>query len=93
MSKHHQQISGSRYRKQRKILLEENPICNVCDDEPAIELDHIIPLEQGGDPWDSENLQSICKTCHEVKTAREQGKRIVRVDVHGRPIGPSNLDL
>lgn len=84
---------NSRYRKQREILLTDNPICAICDEEPAMELDHIIPLHEGGDQDDESNLQGICIPCHEIKTAREQGQRIVRVDIRGRPIGPSNLDL
>lgn len=93
MSKNHTFTGNSRYRKQREIILTENPICVVCNENPSEELDHIIPLDQSGDEDDESNLQAICKDCHEVKTAREQGFRVVRVDIRGRPIGPSNLDL
>jgi 5-methylcytosine-specific restriction protein A len=54
-----------------------NPLCRPCLQEgritPADEVDHIIPHH--GDMalfWDRDNWQSICRPCHEAKTAREQ---------------------
>lgn len=43
----------------------------------AREVDHIVPLFQGGGEGD-ENLQAICKDCHDAKTQREarQGRGI-----------------
>ena len=38
------------------------------------EVDHIIPLRRGGDPWALDNLQVLCGGrggCHAQKTARE----------------------
>ncbi|WP_374754761.1 HNH endonuclease [Dyadobacter soli] len=38
-----------------------------------------MPLEVGGAPFDPENLQSLCKRCHVIKSAeeaRQRGKRI-----------------
>lgn len=40
----------------------------------AVEVDHIVPHR--GDPalmWDSDNWQALCKHCHSVKTASEDG--------------------
>lgn len=38
------------------------------------QIDHAIPLEQGGSNDDS-NLQPLCNACHEAKTAAEAGRR------------------
>ena len=45
--------------------------CNVCGEESDhYEVDHIIPLWEGGD--DSfDNLQLICYECHKTKSAQE----------------------
>jgi 5-methylcytosine-specific restriction endonuclease McrA len=48
--------------------------CNYCGDVGQ-EVDHVIELAAGGD--DSlENLQVLCKSCHKVKTARYNSKRM-----------------
>lgn len=38
------------------------------------QVDHRVPLEQGGSNDDA-NLQLLCTTCHEAKTTGEAGKR------------------
>jgi 5-methylcytosine-specific restriction endonuclease McrA len=34
----------------RRAVLARDPLCNVCDQRPSEEVDHIVPLSQGGDP-------------------------------------------
>ena len=55
-----------------KAYLKRNPFCVVCG-EPANDVDHIIPLRDGGQKYWEGNLQSMCKSHHSVKTARENG--------------------
>ena len=61
----------TRHRKLRKIVLAEQPICQICKREPATEMDHI-----DGNPRNvaMENLQGLCKSCHSTKTAKEQNR-------------------
>lgn len=33
--------------------------------------DHIDPINDGGDPWDWNNRQGLCKTHHDQKSGRE----------------------
>ena len=42
----------------------------------AKEVDHIVPLHQGGELMDRENLQLLCRRCHIQKTERERPGRI-----------------
>ena len=35
------------------------------------EVDHVQPLQWGGDPWALDNLQVLCRGCHIEKTRRE----------------------
>lgn len=45
--------------------------------EHPIEVDHIVPLTDGGSHCDPSNTQSLCKSCHSSKTARDKAARMV----------------
>lgn len=48
------------------------PICNICNQAAADTLDHIVPVRH--DPasfWDESNLQTVCRRCHDRKSATE----------------------
>lgn len=57
--------------------LHREPTCRICRGEGrltgATVVDHIIPFKGRGDPLrlDPANLQSLCKPCHDAKTARD----------------------
>ena len=59
----------------RIIKLQHNPLCEHCLEkgltEPAIFIDHIIPINKGGDRLSLNNLQSLCTTCNARKTAKD----------------------
>ena len=38
-------------------------------------VDHIIPIKQGGKELCSDNLQSLCHSCHNRKTRLENRKK------------------
>ena len=40
-----------------------------------LEVDHIVPVADGGHPFDPANLQTLCSECHQDKTARENSER------------------
>ena len=67
---------GPRWRRARAAYLARHPLCVSCGAagrlEPATVVDHIVPHK--GDSvlfWDRANWQSMCKSCHDAKTARE----------------------
>jgi len=78
--------SGRKWMRTRaRELLAGEYRCASCG---AISLhhhvDHIVPLEQGGDPLAPSNLQVLCtrqsgRGCHETKSAAEQAARWGRV--------------
>lgn len=37
--------------------------------------DHVVELQDGGDPFDVTNGQALCGSCHTAKTAAERAKR------------------
>ena len=69
----------SRWRKSRIAFLNKHPLCAECARNgrtvPATVVDHIVPHK--GDKklfWDRTNWQPLCKSCHDRKTAREDGR-------------------
>ena len=72
MSKHHRKLDRRRWSILRRVILDDaNWRCAVCG-RPATEVDHVIPLDRGGDPWDPSNLQPICRGDHIEKTRGER---------------------
>lgn len=67
-------LRGSQAVKQRRRRLADHPVCVYCDREGITkateELDHIIPLSQGGSD-DDDNIQGLCKFHHRIKSATE----------------------
>lgn len=80
---------GSRWQKARAGFLATHPLCAQCQRQgqvtAATVVDHIVPhrlsFAQNADQqarahalfWDSSNWQSLCKPCHDAKTAQEVG--------------------
>lgn len=69
---------NARWRKARKAYLKQNPLCVACKSigviTEATVVDHIKPHK--GDQelfWDRSNWQSLCKRCHDRKTAKYDG--------------------
>jgi 5-methylcytosine-specific restriction protein A len=52
------------------MIIARHPVCAVCGVRPAIDVDHITPLEAGGEDTIA-NLQGLCRQCHGRKTRRE----------------------
>lgn len=78
---------GRRWMRLKEQVLVAQPVCNVCQRVPSVEVDHIHPVSKGGD--DSfDNLQGICGDCHEDKTRKDLGlkKKQIKVGADGYPI-------
>ena len=39
------------------------------------DMDHVLPIAEGGDPFSLDNLQSLCVRCHKRKTAEQAARR------------------
>lgn len=79
--------------------LRREPLCRICSlagkYTPATEVDHVIPMREGGAPFDMLNLQSVCGAHHSMKTRAEQlgiepSTRIKGASVSGMPIDPAH---
>ena len=64
-------------KEERKDILDETPICVVCDKRKGSQIDHIMPLSMGGTN-EPDNLQVLCKECHFEKSKAEQEEGYVK---------------
>ena len=56
-----------------QVLDRDSWRCQKCGKTGRLEVDHIKPLEDGGEMYDESNLQSLCRSpCHFDKTRRER---------------------
>jgi len=65
---------GRAGQRDRAQVLAEEPLCRPCLEvgltSPSEEVDHVVPLFEGGSD-DRSNKQGICRPCHKKKTAAE----------------------
>lgn len=66
----------ARWKRLRKMVLARDPLCVEClkqgRTEASTHADHIVALSQGGTNR-MENLQGLCASCHNRKTALTDG--------------------
>lgn len=62
--------STAQWRKLRLIHLRREPLCVLCG-AAGHTVDHIVPIEQGGESFSMDNLQTMCFDCHQVKRGQE----------------------
>ena len=71
--------NSSRWQDLRRYVLNKQPLCVECLKNnritPATVVDHIEPHKGNEDLfYDINNLQSLCKSCHDRKTVKEDGR-------------------
>lgn len=72
-SRFHAAIPSWEWVRLRKRILERDGYrCRACGKPGRLEVDHVIPLHQGGAALDPANLQTLCRTCHFLKTGLEK---------------------
>jgi 5-methylcytosine-specific restriction protein A len=64
------------WRNLRNTYIREYPLCAECERQNKTTLgtvvDHIIPIRIGGDKLSLDNLQTLCTSCHNSKSAKEK---------------------
>jgi 5-methylcytosine-specific restriction endonuclease McrA len=89
----HGQLYGAAWQRLRRMHLALHPYCVMCLKRTiATIVDHIRPHR--GDIellMDPDNLQSLCKYCHDSKKQRMEKSGIIKgVDVNGKPLDPDH---
>ena len=54
---------SKRWKITKRHVLAEQPQCADCP-RLAVDVHHIVPLDDGGAPFARQNLQGLCKSCH-----------------------------
>ena len=80
--------NSSKWRKFSKAYKERNPLCVKCQEKGITSktevTDHIERVNTGGDIYSLDNLQPLCKSCHNRKSGREaHGYRETKGDTPG----------
>lgn len=75
----------SKYRNAKLRLLwqdvkklvkkRSNYCCAKCGARNELEVDHIVPLAEGGSEFDADNLQVLCHKCHIEKHKNDGGNK------------------
>ncbi len=64
------------WKQTRALQLSIEPLCVMCG-KLADTVDHIKAIKNGGDKLHFDNLQSMCKVCHNIKEFQE-GNRFLK---------------
>ena len=84
----------ARWKKLRARKAKMNPLCEHCQRygiaKPVEEVDHILSILDGGEIWDIDNLQSLCRRHHAIKTRQEEKARKVKTDRFGYIVDTRN---
>ena len=69
---------SARWKVIRQFVLERDGFkCVRCNRRSGLECDHVLPISQGGHPWDPSNLQALCRGCHIAKSVEERQLKVV----------------
>ena len=72
LARSHQRLNRKRWDATRRVVLDRDGFrCVLCGRAGILEVDHVIPMKRGGDVWQLDNLQSLCRSCHINKTRSE----------------------
>lgn len=65
-----------RWHEYSRQYRKKNRLCVICLKEGKTVLsqcvDHILPIEEGGDMWNPSNHQALCTHHHSIKTKEER---------------------
>lgn len=76
-----------RWKKLRAAKVKLNPLCEHCLENgratPVKDVDHVHEIQDGGAIWDINNLQSLCRRHHIIKTEKCKAERGRKKDEYG----------
>ena len=68
--------NSRQWRKLRLMILNRDPLCKECEKKnrfvSSVVVDHILPINKGGAKLSFDNLQGLCTTCHNRKSAKDK---------------------
>jgi len=77
--RNHAFYNSGAWRRLRLKFLECHPLCEECLKAgkyvTATVVDHVVPINEGGAPLDTANLQALCSKCHNIKSGSEAHRK------------------
>ena len=65
MSARHGRLNRRQWAHARRAALERDAWrCTRCSKAGRLEVDHVLPLNHGGPPFELTNLRTLCVSCH-----------------------------
>lgn len=84
----------TQYNKAKKIIFASQTVCGICGrpvdfdkkfpDPYSATIDHIVPVQKGGDPASLENLQLAHLQCNRIKSTKMFEPQIKEKSVDNR---------
>ena len=75
MTRRHRAPNSRQWEAVRRVVLDRDGWrCQRCGSY-GHEVDHVVPVEQGGAMYDPANCQVLCRGCHIAKTILEAEAR------------------
>ena len=53
------------------MLKCDSHICCICRKHCTIDISHMVPKSLGEGEWNPDNIQVLCRKCHETRTLRD----------------------
>jgi len=72
----HKRGYDAAWTRARNAYIAAHPLCEMCLADGRVRggeiVDHIVPLSAGGQKFDTDNLQTLCRKHHAVKTLTDK---------------------
>lgn len=66
---------SARWLRVRRVVLDRDGWrCKKCGRAGALEVHHKVSLDDGGSPFDVDNLEAICRNCHVIEHREIMGE-------------------
>ena len=73
MSRNHNSLNKRRWEATRRATFKrDNRFCVKCGNRGILHCHHVVKLEDGGNPYDINNCETICKFCHTAEHQKEK---------------------
>lgn len=82
------------WRRLRRMVIAQNAlehggVCQICGKlmmSDEVQVDHVVPLAQGGEPFAMDNLRAVCAECNSRKATEDRTGRVKGCDENGWPV-------
>ena len=91
--------SSTRWKALRsKVFRERGEQCEVCFSIGEVQLHHRVPVSLGGEIWNPDNLEIVCRSCHLEKHRKIEETKMPLwkrklYDLIDKPVAPRLIRL